>query len=52
MACLNGVIGRGQGKYGGQEVAKEKVRIVGTGVSSGTGKSGGRSWVAGMFTKD
>ena len=46
------VIGRGQGSYGRQEFAKEKVRVVGTGVSSGTGKSRERSWAGGMCTNN
>ena len=51
-ACLNSDISRGQGRYGWQEVTKEKVRVAGTGVSSGTGWSGERSWSGGMFTND
>ena len=48
----NGDIARGQGRYGMQEVAKEKVRIAGTRVSSRTGRSRERSWAGGMFTND
>ena len=33
-------------------VAEERVRVAGTGVSSGTGRSGEPSWEGGMFTKD
>ena len=48
----NGVIGRGKGRYGRHEVAKEKFRVVGTGVLSRKGQSGERSWAGGMFTND
>ena len=44
----NGLLGRGQGRYSREEVAKEKVRVVGTGVLSGTGQSGEWSWAVGM----
>ena len=33
-------------------IAKERVQVAGTGVSSGTGLSGERSWAGGMFTND
>ena len=36
----------------GRMVADERVRVAGTGVSSGTGRSGERSWAGGMFTND
>ena len=36
----------------GRTVAEERVRVAGTGVSSGTGRSGERIWAGGMFTKD
>ena len=36
----------------GRMVAEERVRVAGTGVSSGTGRSGERSWAGGMFTYD
>ena len=34
----------------GRMVAEERVWVAGTGVSSGTGWSGERRWVGGMFT--
>ena len=36
----------------GRTVAEERFRVAGTGVSSGTGRSGERSWTGGMFTND
>ena len=36
----------------GRMVAEERVRVAGTGVSSGTGWSGEGSWAGGMFTND
>ena len=42
VSCANFVI-IGKGRYSREEVAKEKVRVVGTGVLSGTGQSGERS---------
>ena len=36
----------------GRTVAEERVRVAGTGVSSGTGRIGERIWVGGMFTND
>ena len=36
----------------GRTVAEERVRVAGTGVSSGTGRSGERSWAGGIFTND
>ena len=36
----------------GRTVAEERVQVAGTGVSSGTGRSGERSWAGGMFTND
>ena len=47
-SCPNGVNRRGQGRYSREEVTKEKVRVVGTGVLFGTGQSGERSWENGM----
>ena len=34
----------------GRMVAEERVWVAGTGVSSGTGRSGEQSWAGGMFT--
>ena len=36
----------------GRTVAEERVRVSGTGVSSGTGRSGEQSWAGGMFTNN
>ena len=36
----------------GRTVAEERVRVAGTGVSSGTGRSGEQIWSGGMFTND
>ena len=36
----------------GRTVAEERVQVTGTGVSSGTGRSGEWSWAVGMFTND
>ena len=36
----------------GRTVAEERVRVAGTGVSSGTGWSSERSWAGGIFTND
>ena len=36
----------------GRTVAEKRVRVAGTGVSSGTGRSGESSWAGGMFTND
>ena len=36
----------------GRTVAEERVRVKGTGVSSGTGRSGEQSWAGRMFTND
>ena len=36
----------------GRTVTEERVQVAGTGVSSGTGRSGERSWADGMFTND
>ena len=36
----------------GRTVAEERVSVAGTGVSSGTRRSGERSWAGGMFTND
>ena len=36
----------------GRMVAEERVWVAGTGVSSGTGRSGERIWAGGMFTKN
>ena len=36
----------------GRTVTEERVRVAGTGVSSGTGCSGERSWAGGMFTNN
>ena len=36
----------------GRTVAEDRVRAAGTGLSSGTGRSGERSWAGGMFTND
>ena len=36
----------------GKTVTEERVRVVGTGVSSVTGRSGERSGAGGMFTND
>ena len=36
----------------GRTVAEDRVRVAGTGVSSGTGRSVERSLVGGMFTND
>ena len=47
----NGVIGRRQGRYGGQEVTKEKFRVIGNGVSSGTGQSGSGSGRVGCLLR-
>ena len=38
-----------QGRYDGHEVTKERVRVAGTRFSSGTERSGERSWAGGMF---
>ena len=42
---------KGEGSAG-RTVAAERVRVAGTGVSSGTGRSGERSWAGRMFTND
>ena len=47
-----GDISRGKGRYGRQEVTKEKFRVAGTGVSSGTGRRGEWSWAGGIFTNN
>ena len=36
----------------GRTVAEDRVRVAGTRVSSGTGRSGERIWAGGMFTND
>ena len=36
----------------GRTVTEERVRVAGTGLSSGTGRSGERIWAGGMFTND
>ena len=36
----------------GRKVAEERVRVSGTGVSSGMGPSGERSWAGEIFTND
>ena len=36
----------------GRTVAEERVRVAGTGVTSGTGRSGEQIWAGGMFTTD
>ena len=36
----------------GRTVVEERVWVTGTGVSSGMGRSGERSWAGGMFTND
>ena len=47
-ARLNGVLGRGKVRYSREEVAKDKIQVVGTGVLSGMGQSGEWSWSSGM----
>ena len=48
--CLEGKENR-EGSAG-RTVAEERFRVAGTGVSSGTGRSGERIWEGGVFTND
>ena len=43
---------RKRGRFGGNTVTEERVRVAGTGVSSVKGSSGEQSWAGGMFTND
>ena len=45
---MNGEIVRGKGRYSRKEVAKDKIRVVGTGILSRTGQSRERIWAGGM----